>query len=63
MYARFTAGLELREIKVLRNIRHDLPLLTRRCIIVAPSHEVPVIVHKDVANEPHRRPSVKEGNV
>lgn len=63
MYARFTAGLELREIKVLRNSRHDPPLLALRCIIVAPSHEVPVIVHKDVAQDPHRRSWVKEGGV
>jgi putative SOS response-associated peptidase YedK len=46
MCGRFTASFEFREIKLLFNLQRDIPLFARRYNI-APSQEVPVIVHND----------------
>ncbi len=46
MCGRFTASFEFREIKLLFNLQRDIPLLNRRYNI-APSQEVPVIVHNN----------------
>ncbi len=50
MCGRFTASFEFREIKLLFNLQRDLPLLAPRYNI-APSQEVPVIVHDNGTNE------------
>ena len=50
MCGRFTASFEFREIKLLFNLQRDIPLLNRRYNI-APSQEVPVIVHNNGVNE------------
>ena len=50
MCGRFTASFEFREIKLLFNLRRDIPLLIRRYNI-APSQEVPIIVQNDDVNE------------
>ncbi len=46
MCGRFTASFEFREIKLLFNLERDLSILPPRYNI-APSQEVPVIVHND----------------
>jgi putative SOS response-associated peptidase YedK len=50
MCGRFTASFEFREIKLLFNLQRDLPSSTPRYNI-APSQEVPVIVHNEGVNE------------
>ena len=50
MCGRFTASFEFREIKVRWNLQRDLPLFVPR-FNIAPSQQVPVIVHNDGANE------------
>ena len=50
MCGRFTASFEFREIKILFNLQRDLPSLASRYNI-APSQEVPVIVHNEGVNE------------
>jgi putative SOS response-associated peptidase YedK len=50
MWGRFTASFEFREIKLLFNLQCDIPLLSPRYNI-APSQEVPVIIHNNGVNE------------
>jgi putative SOS response-associated peptidase YedK len=50
MCGRFTASFEFREIKLLFNLQRDLPSFAPRYNI-APSQEVPVIVHNEGVNE------------
>jgi putative SOS response-associated peptidase YedK len=50
MCGRFTASFEFREIRLLFNLKRDLPLFVPRYNI-APSQEVPVIVQSDGTNE------------
>jgi putative SOS response-associated peptidase YedK len=47
---RFTASFEFREIKLLFNVQRDLPLLSPR-FNIAPSQDVPVIVHDEGINQ------------
>jgi putative SOS response-associated peptidase YedK len=50
MCGRFTASFEFREIKLLFNLQRDLSSFAPRYNI-APSQEVPVIVHNEGVNE------------
>ena len=50
MCGRFTASFEFREIKVLFDLKRDIPLFAQRYNI-APSQEVPVIVQNEGVNE------------
>ena len=50
MCGRFTASFEFREIRIRWNLKRDFPLFGPRYNI-APSQEVPVIVHNDARNE------------
>jgi SOS response associated peptidase (SRAP) len=63
MCGRFTASFEFREIRLLFNLKRDLPLFVPRYNI-APSQEVPVIVQSDGTNElkPMRWGLVRRGH-